>query len=86
MNDHLKKTLEQIGEDFRQAISEDSRHYCEVSIGRRAERLGYPDLKKQFRDVYALVPLKRPEATRFPLVSRTSNRGGSPRRPLRSTP
>jgi hypothetical protein len=60
MDDHLKKTMEQIGEDFRQAISEDSRHYCEVSIGQRAERLGYPDLKQQFQDVYAIVPLKRP--------------------------
>jgi hypothetical protein len=60
MDDYLKKTLEQIGEDFRQAISEDSRHYCEVSIGRRAERLGYPELKEQFCDVYAIVPLKRP--------------------------
>ncbi len=56
MSDHLKKTLEQIGEDFRQAISEDSRHYCEVSIGRKAEHLGYTDLKQQFQDVYAIVP------------------------------
>jgi hypothetical protein len=60
MDDYLKKTLEQIGEDFRQAISEDSRHYCEINIGQRAERLGYHDLKQQFRDVYAIVPLKRP--------------------------
>jgi hypothetical protein len=60
MNNHLKQILEQIGEDFRQAISEDSRHYCEVSIGRRAEHLGYPELKQQFQDVYAIVPLKRP--------------------------
>jgi len=60
MEDHLKKTLEQIGEDFRHAISEDSRHYCEIDIGRRAERLGYLDLKRQFHDVFAIVPLKRP--------------------------
>ncbi len=60
MDDHLKKTLEQIGEDFRHAIAEDSRHYCEINIGRRAERLGYLDLKQQFQDVYAIVPLKRP--------------------------
>jgi len=60
MDDHLKKTLEQIGADFRHAIAVDSRHYREVNIGQRAERLGYPDLKRQFHDVYAIVPLKRP--------------------------
>jgi hypothetical protein len=60
MDEYLKKTLEQIGEDFRHAISEDSRHYCEINIGQKAERLGYPDLKRQFRGVYAIVPLKRP--------------------------
>jgi hypothetical protein len=60
MNDHLKKTLEQIGEDFRHAIVEDSRHYCEINIGQRADRLGYHDLKQRFQDVCAIVPLMRP--------------------------
>jgi hypothetical protein len=57
MDDHLKKTLEQIGKDSRHEISEDSRHYLEVNIGQKAERLGYADLQRRFRDVHAIIPL-----------------------------
>lgn len=60
MNDELKNIIKRIGENHRHEISTDSRHYREVSIGRSAERLGYPHLTSQFRDVYAIVPLKRP--------------------------
>jgi hypothetical protein len=60
MDDHLKKVLKQIGEDYRKEIRGDSRHYCEVNIGQSAERLGYADLKRRFRNACAIVPLKRP--------------------------
>jgi hypothetical protein len=60
MNDELKTIIKRIGEDHRHEISTDSRHYREVCIGRSAERLGYPHLTSQLRDVYAIVPLKRP--------------------------
>lgn len=60
MNDDLKRIIERIGADHRHEIAADSRHYREVSIGQSAERLGYPHLKSQFVDVYAIVPLKRP--------------------------
>ena len=60
MNDDLKNIIRQIGADHRHEIATDSRHYREVSIGENAERLGYPHLKNQFRDVYAIVPLKQP--------------------------
>jgi hypothetical protein len=60
MKDDLKTIIGQIGEDHRHEMATDSRHYCEVSIGQSAERLGYPHLEGQFRDVYAIVPLKRP--------------------------
>ena len=59
MEDHLEKVLIQIGEDYRSQISRDSRHYREVNIGRRAERLGYSELIRRFRDVHAIVPLKQ---------------------------
>ncbi len=60
MEDHLKKVLRQIDEDYRGEISKESQHYREVSIGQRAERLGYSELNRRFRDVRAIVPLKQP--------------------------
>jgi hypothetical protein len=60
MNADLKHIIHQIGEDFRQEISSDSRHYREVSIGQSAERLGYARIETQFYDAFAIVPLKRP--------------------------
>jgi hypothetical protein len=60
MDAHLEEVIEQIGEDYRNDILEGSRHYSEVSIGLRAERLGYSDLKRRFHDVSAIVPLKQP--------------------------
>jgi hypothetical protein len=62
MEDHLERILKKIGEDHRSEICPDSRHYREVNIGQKAERLGYGDLKSRFQDVYAIVPLKRPTA------------------------
>ena len=60
MDEHLKKVLKQIGEDYRSEIMEGSRHYREVNIGQRAERLGYADVQRRFQDVHAIVPLKQP--------------------------
>jgi hypothetical protein len=60
MEEHIEKVIRMIGDDHRSEIWPDSRHYCEVSIGRSAERLGFSELKHRFRDVYAIVPLKQP--------------------------
>lgn len=49
-----------IGEEFRNDIEEDARNYLEVDIGRKAEQLGRPEIGKKFRNVYAVVPLKKP--------------------------
>jgi hypothetical protein len=62
MNPELDNVLKQIGADYKDDILENSRFYREVSIGRKAEQLGYSGLKGRYDDVYAIVPLKRPAA------------------------
>jgi hypothetical protein len=60
MKTDLEKLIARIGEDFKNDILPTSRFYCEVNIGQHAERLGLTGLKGQYRDVYAIVPLKQP--------------------------
>jgi hypothetical protein len=58
--DNLSEILTKIGEDYRENISKNSRHYLEINIGRKAAELGFPDAESQYRDVFAIVPLKHP--------------------------
>ena len=60
MDDHLNKVLASIGDEFREAISNSSRYYREVDIGKRAEKLGYTDVGSRYRGIYAIVPLHQP--------------------------
>jgi hypothetical protein len=60
VKDRLSEVIEHIGEEYREQILKHSRFYREVSIAERAQRLGFADLKGLYRDVYAIVPLKRP--------------------------
>ena len=60
MKTDLGKVIGLISEDFKNDILATSRFYREVSIGERAERLGLTELKGQYRDVFAIVPLKQP--------------------------
>jgi hypothetical protein len=62
MNEHLKETLNNIGEEFRPDIDAKSRFYLEIDIGERAGRLGFSDVKDRFDKTYVIVPLKRPRA------------------------
>lgn len=59
MKNRLDLVLDHIEEKYRNEISKDSRIYMEVSIGREAEDMGYRDLKEKYRDVYAVIPLKK---------------------------
>lgn len=61
MNQNLKETLTRIGEDYRSDIAEGSRYYLEVEIGKRAEQLGFPDLKQKYGTASVIVPIKRPQ-------------------------
>ena len=60
MNDHLSEVLSRIGEEFRDQISKSSRFYREVDIGKRGEKLGFEDIRSQFKGIHAIVPLLQP--------------------------
>lgn len=62
MNPQLDEILNRIGERYRHDLAPGSRVYCEVDIGRLAAELGYGELSGRYRSVYAIVPLKRPQA------------------------
>ena len=61
MNTELNHVIESIGEEYRDEIGRGSRHYLEVSVGRRAAELGYGDLGRRYEKTYAVIPLKTPQ-------------------------
>jgi hypothetical protein len=61
MNRNLNKVLDSIADEYRNIVLNGSRNYIEIDIGKRAEILGYPELKKQYNHVNAIVPIKQPE-------------------------
>jgi len=61
MDGRIINVLDSIEEAFKNQIQKGSRHYLEISIGRQAEKLGYPDLMDKFKNTYAIVPLKTPQ-------------------------
>ncbi len=60
MANNLSAILKQIGEDYRENIRDDSRHYVEINIAEMAAELGFSELEEQYKDVFAIVPLKHP--------------------------
>ena len=61
MNEQLNHVLNRIGEDYKEHIQQGARHYLEVSIGKKAEKMGFFDLKEKYENTYAVVPLKSPQ-------------------------
>ena len=60
MTEKLSEVLTKIGEDYRENIRNDSRHYLEISIAKKAAELGFSEAGEQYKNVCAIVPLKRP--------------------------
>ena len=60
MKKNLSEVLFRIGEDYKNDIRKDSRHYREVSIARKAAELGFADIEARYKDAFAIVPLKHP--------------------------
>ena len=60
MNNSLREVLNQIGEEYNNNIRDDSRHYLEISIARKAAELGLTEVQERYSDDYAIVPLKHP--------------------------
>ena len=60
MTNNLSEVLTKIGEAYQENILEDSRYYLEISIAQKAAELGFSEVKKRYRNVRAIVPLKQP--------------------------
>ena len=60
MNATIDDIITKISEEYRGDIEGGARHYLEVDIGRKAEQLGKPEIGEKFRNVYAVVPLRKP--------------------------
>ena len=60
MSNNLNEVLTKIGEDYKDNIRNDSRHYLEISVARKAAELGFAEVKERYGAVYAIIPLKHP--------------------------
>ena len=58
INEKLQRVIHSFALDYQTDIEPASRFYQEVSIGRQAGKIGYPDIEKAYRNVYAVIPLK----------------------------
>ena len=59
-NARLKQILQEIGEEYADRVSNGSRFYVEVDIGKRAAQAGDSELAERFGKVHAVVPIRRP--------------------------
>jgi hypothetical protein len=60
MSLNIDDILVKIGEEFGDYIGDGARNYLEVDIGKKADQLGRPEIGRKYRNVYAVVPLKKP--------------------------
>ena len=60
MRNILSKVLAKIGEEYEGNVKNNSRHYLEISLVKKAAELGLSEVTKQFENACAIVPLKRP--------------------------
>ena len=58
INEKLQKVIQSFALDYQNNIAPESRYYQEISIGRQAGKIGYLDIEKAYRNVYAVIPLK----------------------------
>jgi hypothetical protein len=62
MDKKLADVISKIGDEYKHRILAGSRFYIEVSIGKKAEKYGYQELKEKYRNIQAIIPLKQPVA------------------------
>ena len=60
MTNNLSEVLRKIGDDYKDKILDNSRHYREVSIAQKADELGFADISECYKDAHAIIPLKHP--------------------------
>ena len=59
MNSQLDQVLTRMKDKYQDHILDNSGIYMEVDIGKEAEEIGLSDLKDKYRNVYAVIPLKK---------------------------
>ena len=57
---HLSEVLIKIGEDHKENICDESRHYLEINLAQKAAELGLAEMKEPYKNAHAIVPLKHP--------------------------
>jgi hypothetical protein len=57
---NLEKVLTYIGTTYSDRITNDSRYYREINIGKTAEKLGFPDVQGKYGNSNAILLLKNP--------------------------
>ena len=57
---HLSEVLIKIGEDHKENICVQSRHYLEISLAQKAAELGFTEMEEPYKSAHAIVPLKHP--------------------------
>ena len=57
MNRSLVAVINSLNKEYEDAILPGSRYYTEVSIGQRAESLGFKELGDKYRAAQAIIPL-----------------------------
>ena len=62
MNEQLKGVLENLDAEYKDRIEKGARHYLEVSVGTLAAEMGYQEIGERFKQTFAVVPLKKPQA------------------------
>ena len=60
MKNKLNEVLTRMGEEYKEVIYKDSRHYLEVSIAPTAADLGFIEEERGYWNSFAIVPLKHP--------------------------
>lgn len=58
MKAQIDDIIRSIGKTYADQLSGGARHYIEISIGKEAAKRGHPELAEEFKDAYAIVPLK----------------------------
>ncbi|RJP77157.1 MAG: hypothetical protein C4522_16260 [Desulfobacteraceae bacterium] len=60
MNRQIQNVLAGIADEYRGHIADNGRNYVEIDIGKRAEAMGYPEVKERYHQAGVIVPLKDP--------------------------
>ena len=61
MENQIEQLLGQVEHEYGDRIQKGARHYLEINLAEKAEKMGYGALKDKFRTACAIIPLKDPQ-------------------------